>query len=178
MSEQERLDVMTNRSLDGPSIINVPEDWSARAIVAQSGRVSMAAAVPGVHELSDAEVCDSFYYTLFPNFHPWGAYNRIIYRFRPNGNDAQSCLMEVYFISPFRGKRPKPAAYHLLGEDEDWTSAPELGFLGRVFNQDTYNLGRVQSGLRGSQQDYLNFGNYQESKIRHFHSLLERQLEL
>ena len=30
---------------------------------------------------------DNFDYTIFPNFHPWGSFNRIVYRFRPNGDD-------------------------------------------------------------------------------------------
>jgi hypothetical protein len=40
--------------------------------------------------------------------------------------------MEVIYLSPVRGRRPKPAPVHWLAEDEDWTNAPELGFLARV----------------------------------------------
>jgi len=78
--------------------------------------------------------------------------------------------------APFRGRRPKPAPVHWLGDDEDWTRAPELGFLARVFNQDTANLGRIQRGLRGAAHTHVTFGQYQETKIRHFHALLERYL--
>ena len=45
-------------------------------------------------------------YTLFPNFHPWGAFNRITYRFRPNGNDHRSAIMECMMLAPFQGERP------------------------------------------------------------------------
>jgi hypothetical protein len=38
-------------------------------------------------------------------------------------------------------------AIHWLGVDDDWTEAPELGMLARVFNQDTFNLPNVQKGL-------------------------------
>ncbi len=63
---------------------------------------------------------------------------------------------------------------HWLGEDEDWTQAPELGFLTRVFNQDTFNMPKVQIGLRAAQHDEVTYGLYQETKIRHFHSLLDQ----
>jgi hypothetical protein len=63
---------------------------------------------------------------------------------------------------------------HHLAEVDDWTEAPEIGFLTRVFNQDTYNLGRVQRGLRAAAHDEVTYGLYQETKIRHFHTLLER----
>ena len=40
------------------------------------------------------EILDSLDYTLFTNFHTWGAFNKIVYRFRPNGNDNRSAIME------------------------------------------------------------------------------------
>ena len=82
--------------------------------------------------------------------------------------------MEVIYLAPFRGRRPPPAAVHWLSDDEDWTQAPELGFLTRVFNQDTRNLAQVQKGLRAAAHREVTYGLYQETKIRHFHSLLER----
>jgi hypothetical protein len=132
--------------------------------------------VPDARELCDAELLDSFYYTLFPNLHPWAAYNRICYRFRPLGNDPNACLMEVMYLAPFRGRRPPPAPVHELGPDEPWTEAPELGFLARVFEQDTANLARVQRGLRASPDGVVPLGSYQEAKIRRFHALLEQWL--
>ena len=103
-------------------------------------------------DLSDAELVDSFYYTLFPNFHPWGAYNRIVYRFRPNGDNHEESIMECMFLSPYSGERPPAAPIHWLGADDSWTDAPELGFLARVFNQDTFNLPSVQRGLNAARE--------------------------
>jgi len=82
--------------------------------------------------------------------------------------------MEVIYLSPFRGRRPKPAPVHWLGHDDDWTLASELGFLTKVFNQDTFNLPKVQIGLRAAAHSHATFGNYQETKLRHFHALLDR----
>ena len=67
---------------------------------------------------------------------------------------------------------------HWLGPDDDWTNAPELGFLARVFNQDTFNLSKVQLGLRTTSKPGVTLSLYQETKIRHFHRLLEQKLGL
>ena len=176
VSEQDMLDSMVSRSLDAEPMLRVGEGMTARQTLAQMTRMGLNSLVPDAVNLSDAELADSFYYTVFPNFHPWGAYNRINYRFRPHGNDPDHSVMEVIFLSPFRGKRPAPAPTHWLSDDEDWTCAPELGFLARVFNQDTFNLGRVQAGLRGAAHREVVYGQYQETKIRHFHALLDRYL--
>jgi phenylpropionate dioxygenase-like ring-hydroxylating dioxygenase large terminal subunit len=176
-NEQEIFDAMTDRRIDEPPVMEVPEGMTARQLAAFGGRARLQPVVPDAESLCDAEVLDSFYYTVFPNFHPWGAYNRIVYRFRPHGNDPDTCIMEVMYLSPFaEGERPPAAKIHWLGPDDDWTQAPELGFLARVFNQDTYNLPKVQRGLHAMATSGLTLSNYQETKIRHFHRLLERHL--
>lgn len=175
-SEQDMLDTMSGRSIDQAPMMQVAEGMTARQVLAQAARMGLQGSVPSVNEVSDAELNDSFYYTVFPNFHPWGAYNKIVYRFRPY-QDTDHCLMEVMYLAPFRGRRPKPAPVHFLREDEDWTNAPELGFLTKVFNQDTLNLPKVQKGLRQSGVPNVQFASYQESKLRHFHTLLDRQLK-
>ncbi|MEE2776093.1 MAG: aromatic ring-hydroxylating dioxygenase subunit alpha [Acidobacteriota bacterium] len=173
-SEQDMLDSATGRSLDSAAAVEVAEGKTARSTLAQLSRMRLQATVPDTAELSDAEMVDSFYYTLFPNFHPWGAYNRICYRFRPLGDNPRRSIMEVMYLAPFRGKRPPPAPVHWLGEDEDWTHAPELGLLARVFNQDTINLPQVQRGVESSATGRVTLARYQESKLRHFHQLLDR----
>ena len=45
-----------------------------------------------------------------------------------------------------------------------------------MFDQDEFNLEAVQKGLRTTQKPGVTFGVYQESKIRHFHHLLDRCL--
>ena len=80
-----------------------------------------------VDSMSDAEMMDSIDYTLFPNFHPWGAFNRIVYRFRPNGDDHRSSIMECIFLAPYKkGQKPDPAPVHWLTDDENFSDAPEL----------------------------------------------------
>ena len=132
---------------------------------------------PDADTMSDAEVNDSFYFTLFPNFHPWGAFNRIVYRFRPNGMSVDEAIMECMFLSPFpAGHRPPPAPVHWLDADSDWTHAPQLGALARVFNQDSFNLPNVHLGLKASPFEHVTFARYEETKIRHWHMLLDEHL--
>jgi len=175
--QQEQLDVILNRSLDEPQMMHVPEERKAREMAALAMRMQMQRAVPGVHDYSDAEILDSIYYSLFPNFHPWAAFNRVVYRFLPWGGDPDQCTMEVLFLMPFRGRRPSPAPVRELGLDEDWTRAPELGFLSRVFNQDTFNLPKVQRGLHATRAAEIQLAQYQELKLRHFHWLLEKHVQ-
>lgn len=180
-SEQEMLDVMLDRNLDEPPPLVVPEGMTARQLLGARGREAMKAILgPAADRLSDAEMTDSFYFTLFPNFHPWGAFNRITYRFRPYGDDHRMSIMECLYLAPYRpGARPPAAPIHWLGPDDDWTRAPELGMLARVFNQDVYNLPKVQIGLKAMKKPgYVTFGSYGETKIRHFHQLYDRWLGL
>ena len=83
--------------------------------------------------------------------------------------------MECIYLAPYPqdGERPAAAPIHWIDVDDDWTAAPELGMLARVFNQDTYNLPRVQLGLHATKKELVQFGNYGETKIRHFHQLLD-----
>ena len=53
---------------------------------------------------------------------------------------------------------------------------PELGALGKVFNQDTVRFARIQRGLRASVRPSLTLSRYQESRIRHFHATLDAYL--
>jgi len=175
-SQQEMLEAMFTTSLDADPAFAVPRDLSARELMAQMARMQLQAVVPSVTHLSDAEMNDSFYYSVFPNMHPWGAYNRITYRFRPNGNDPDTSIMEVIYLVPFRGERPPPAEIQWLDFDEPWTNAPQLGPLTKVFNQDTFNLPEVQRGLHNAKHSHVVLANYQETKLRHFHSLLEKYI--
>ncbi len=175
--EQEMLQSIVTTSLDEAPMLRVPEGMTARQLFAQMARMQLQSTVPSATDLTDAEMNDSFYYTLFPNFHPWGAYNRIVYRFRPLGNDPDRSIMEVLYLAPYRGsRRPEPAEIHWLDYDEPWTHAPELGPLAKIFAQDTFNLPKVQRGLKSASHSHATFANYQETKIRHFHTLLEKYI--
>lgn len=172
-SETEIIRAMLDVRVDQEAPLSVPEGGTARAVAAAAARTRWRPIVGDrVDEMSDAEMMDSIDYTLFPNFHPWGAFNRIVYRFRPNGDDHRSSIMEVLFLSPFSGERPPPAKVRELGVDEPWTTATELGMLGKVFDQDVFNMAKVQLGLETTFKPGITLANYQESKVRWLHHLL------
>lgn len=171
-SEQEMFESVMMRHLDDPPAPQVPPGMTARAMMAAAARANLQPILGDGAVISDACVSDSIYYSLFPNFHPWGGYNRIVYRFRPYENRRDKSVMECYYLSPFAGERPAPAPMHWLAEDEPWTNAPELGLLAKVFTQDSFNLPQVQKGLEAAQYEEVVLANYQETKIRHFHALL------
>tara|TARA_Y100000589_G_C26890115_1_gene521739 strand:- start:244 stop:696 length:453 start_codon:yes stop_codon:yes gene_type:complete len=131
-----------------------------------------------VDSICDAELIDAIFFSVFPNWHPWGCLNPIQYRFRPNGDNPDECIFEcmLFLPSPLSEERPPPAAVQWLAADDDWTLAPQLGMLAKVFNQDLYNLPQVQHGLKNLARNHVVFAQYQETKLRHFHLLLQRQL--
>ena len=158
--------------------VPLPEGMSARAFAAEQARTRIGAIAGAVlTDKSDSMMVDAIEYFLFPNFMPWAAYGSPIqYRFRPNGSDVNSCLMDVVMLMPFAGERPPAAKVHKIAVTESWTTAPQLGGLGAIFDQDTSNLARVQKGLRASAKRTVTLGEYQEARIRHFHRTLDEYL--
>ena len=177
-TEDEMMRAMMDVRVDQSSPFTVQQGQSMRAVAAAASRERWRdAAGDWVDRISDAEMMDSIDYTIFPNFHPWGAFNRIVYRFRPNGDDHRSSIMEVIFLAPFIGERPPPAAIHWLEESESFTDAPELGMLAQVFDQDLFNMPRVQTGLEATRKPGVTLSNYQESKVRWLHAKLDEYME-
>ena len=177
-TEDEMMRAMTDTRHDEATPLPVGDGESMRAVGAEASRDRWRpVAGDRVDEMSDAELMDSIDYTVFPNFHPWGAFNRIVYRFRPNGDDHRSSIMECMFLAPFNGERPPNAPVHFLTEDETFLDAPELGMLGKVFDQDLFNMSRVQQGLETTHKPGVTLANYQESKIRWIHDKLASWIE-
>ena len=52
-----------------------------------------------------------------------------------------------------------------------------MGLVGAVFDQDCANLPYVHAGLKAMRKPGITLGNYQESRIRHFHQTLGQYLE-
>jgi len=130
-----------------------------------------------VDDLTDAEFLDAWVYTVFPNFMPWGAFNRIFYRFRPNGDEYESCIFEIFYLAPFSGDRPPPATETKLGPSDPWTDAPELEKLAMVAEQDTFNMQRVHQGLKVLRREGVLLSRYQESIVRWRQDLIQEYVE-
>jgi len=180
-SQQEMMDAITSISdkAGGAERLIVPQGVTTREILATQRRKMLTDLGLDVENLTDAEMIDTIHYYIFPNIVVWTAYGSpIVYRFRPNGADHESHLMDVVFLSPYdrRKARPSPAATTRLRIDQSWTGAPELGRLGWVFDQDVGNAPLVLAGMKASGKRTVSLAVYQEARIRHYHATLDRYL--
>jgi phenylpropionate dioxygenase-like ring-hydroxylating dioxygenase large terminal subunit len=181
MTEQEVADAHLGYFARLPAgTVDVPEGATARQAAADVMR-SVLSRTTGVDlsGITDCEALDAIEYYLFPNFAPWaGPLQSLVYRWRPNGDDPESCIMDVYRLVPFPAgtERPAPARHTHLGVDQPWSDAPGMGGLADIFAQDMANLPRVQRGLHTSGKPGVTLGNYQEIRIRHIHLALDRYI--
>jgi phenylpropionate dioxygenase-like ring-hydroxylating dioxygenase large terminal subunit len=129
-----------------------------------------------IDAISDIELFTTGYFTVFPNFHPWTAFDEFTYRFRPYQDDPEKCLMETYYLRPFKGERPTPARTIWLGIDQSHIEVEEIGDVARIFHQDEFNIPAVQKGLHNLKAigRGVMLGVYQATKIRHFHKLWDK----
>ena len=176
-TEQEMLESLLDVREGEEAPVQIPEGETLRSFAAQIGRAALRPAIGDEADaVSDAELIDAMEYTILPNFHPWASYQRAVYRFRPHGDSHEQAVMEVMLISPFEGERPAPAKCAWLGVDEPWTKPDVLGITGRILDQDSTNIAKLQVGLRSAPIAGLRMSSYQESRIRHFHAWLEKRI--
>jgi len=170
VSDEEILSLMFSTR----DAAEVPAGTPARQVIADGVRRTIAAEAGREVEMSDTEAVDAVEYFVFPNFMPWPSYTTpLVYRFRPNGNDPDSAVIDVMLLQPVPASgRPPAARPRVLGSGETFADAPELGYLGRILNQDYATLGRVQRGLHATVRTDLTLAHYQEARIRHFHATL------
>ena len=175
-------DVAIMRATLGAQAAGVPVEpgATARQTLADLARVALGERTGrDFSAVTDSELLDGIEYLLFPNFMPWAGYlTAFVYRFRPNGHDPDSCVIDIMVLEPVPETGPRPAAAptRYLAADETWADAPELGFFGRIFNQDGSTFARIQRGLHASVQPSTNLARYQESRIRHLHATLDEYL--
>ena len=134
-----------------------------------------------VDKVCDSELTGNIYFNLFPNQMPSSSFGplAIWFRFRPNGNNPEECIMEAICIAPTpEGTEPPPAPpAHVLDADDSWTLAPEIGGLAMVMDQDTGNMSWVQKGVHSLEGGVLQLADYNEAKLRHFYKLLDEYLD-
>jgi phenylpropionate dioxygenase-like ring-hydroxylating dioxygenase large terminal subunit len=183
VSEQQILDTLVSGSgrIINDQKILVPEGGNAREILAEISRENYA--IEDGHDYShatDLEMLDALVYNVFPNFSPWGGYvPNVIYRWLPDGDNPDSCFMDVMILKRVKKDTPKPAGCptHLLSENEKWSDAAELGALGPIFDQDMGNMPVVQEGMHAAKLKQINLANYQEVRIRHTHTVLDKYMK-
>jgi phenylpropionate dioxygenase-like ring-hydroxylating dioxygenase large terminal subunit len=161
----------------------LPEGMTARAMVAEMAKAMVGPQVGlDLNDRSHAELIDSIEYFVFPNWLPWaGVTQGLQYRFRPNGNDPDSAIFDVQLQLPFdpSGPRPPSAPLRVLDYEESFADeVPELSLFGPIFDQDFANLAAIQKGMKTHGKPGISFSDYQEARIRHFHQLLDKWLEI
>ncbi|MEM1231775.1 MAG: aromatic ring-hydroxylating dioxygenase subunit alpha [Pseudomonadota bacterium] len=127
--------------------------------------------------VSNSIMLDSIEYFLFPNacFFP-GVAIPLVYRFRPLGPDRT--LHDILQLQPLpdSGERPPPAPVVRLDIDRSYTTVEGFGSLDIILDQDSENFRRQWAGFRAARKEGQTLGNYQESRIRHFHQTLDEYL--
>jgi phenylpropionate dioxygenase-like ring-hydroxylating dioxygenase large terminal subunit len=104
---------------------------------------------------------------LFPNqIMLQGATGLLGYRARPNGDNPNSCIFDVYSM-----RRYAPGAEPKI--DQQWSQDhDDEGFWGKILCQDFENLREVQRGLRSRAIAAARPSPQQESVISNFHRAL------
>ena len=185
ISEQKIADTMFGVSamVARPTEAEVPDGMSAREFIGM--RNSEEFSKNHDRELSsfatNSERMDSILYSIFPNLAPWAGFHpNITYRFRPNGDDHTTAIMEIIVLCqlPSGAERPKDSPARRMGEDELFSQAPELGVeLGTIFDQDLFNMPMIQKGMANVESGELVLANYQEVRIRHFHQTIDKYIQ-
>jgi hypothetical protein len=161
-------------AIHGPP--KIPPGMTYRKHVANTARENLRPVIGDKADaLCDAEVVDSFYYTVFPNFHPWISYNSVLQHFKPYGDRHDMSTMEIMYLLPFKGERPPPAKIRFLGPDQRFLEATELGETAAIADQDDWNVAKVQRGLQtlDLNKPGITMGIYQHSQVRHFHNIYD-----
>jgi phenylpropionate dioxygenase-like ring-hydroxylating dioxygenase large terminal subunit len=183
LSEQEILDgmLMGDRSLVDGGRPMVPEGSTARDVMADQMRRTFREQFGlDLSEMSNSEVLDSIKYTLFPNLFIFAGISlRILYQYRPLGNDPNRCLFDIMFMRPAPKDRPapEPAPVTHVSEEESYRDVPGMdpGF-GLLFDQDTQILRWQQEGNLATAKGAITYSTYMESRLRHINGTLDRYL--
>ena len=178
MTEDELLEFLAVYGLE-PRKVN--EGETARAIAASELRKYFGDTL-GI-DFSDASEClmlDSIEYHLFPNMFFFPGINiPMAYRFRPDGTDVDTAVMDLLILEPMAEgeEHPEPPEPIFIDVEQSWTEADGIGWLGPVYDEDTGNLAMQQQGFKTNRdKSGLTLGNYQEARIRRVHMTLDQFL--
>ncbi len=182
-TEQAGLDSFFQRNLaEPPDVAAHPGEPSFRTTINHIREFFRGVIGDKIDEYHDVELTGADMFHIFPNFHPWGAFSRLVYRFRPYKGDPDRSIIDMILMAPWPEDRPRPppAEIHWLKPGETIADAPELGSLARIFLQDIANMPMVQEGLRSirEMQGYIICSSHNEAPVRHIHDWYEKWMGL
>jgi phenylpropionate dioxygenase-like ring-hydroxylating dioxygenase large terminal subunit len=121
--------------------------------------------------IPDEDIVSAIDYCIYPNMvGPVSAGNWILFRFRPNGNDPDTCLYDVMFLHRFGADEQVPEVEH-----EFYPNWRDHDGWGATIGQDLSNMGHVQAGLHQTSCPGLRL-NRQEAGVRNFEKFIDRYL--
>ena len=150
---------------------DVPADVPSVQFITDVRRRAGAAKGIDYSRIPDEDVFAAIDYCIYPNMvGPVSAGNWILFRFRPNGNDPDTCLYDVMFMHRFGAGEQVPQVEHEFypnwRDHDDW---------GPVIGQDLSNMGHVQTGMHQASYAALRL-NRQEAGVRNFEKFIDRYL--
>ena len=148
----------------------------ARAAFANAIRNMAPALGADFSQLSEAQMCDDFHYTIFPNL-TFNTHSMFVWVFthRPHPDDPNKMFFDfVSLVNVPDQNVPRPEKIHLRATEGDTVGGRVEG--GELLDEDLYNLPRIQQGMRSAAFRELHLGT-QEVRILHFHETLMHYLD-
>jgi hypothetical protein len=130
----------------------------------------MAEAGIDIEGLTETQLVDDYEWFIFPNIEIHTlAFGCWVFRVRPNGTDPESMIFDMWFLHKVpEGMEKPPAAENVHVETG--------GSCGAVMDQDFNNIVIQQQGLHSSGFQGFRI-SAMETRITHFHGVLDRYLE-
>ena len=151
VGEQDILDAMFLTKDDADAV--VPTGGTARQVLAERTRRQLAERTGGDYSaVTDCEALDAIEYFVFPELRAVGRVHDAARlpvpasRRRPQ----TAAEMDVMLLEPVpvSGPRPPAVSTRHLESGQRWADAPELGYLGRILDQDTATWRASSTGSR------------------------------
>jgi phenylpropionate dioxygenase-like ring-hydroxylating dioxygenase large terminal subunit len=173
LQNQEQISLAHQDDIDYVrSLPEVPRDATALSFLNDVRRqVGKAGGVDYSH-ISDEDLLANIDYCIYPNMvGPISAGNWILFRFRPNGDDPDTCIFDVFFLHRFPdGQEPSKVEHEWYPH---WTDHDNWRF---TLLQDLSNMAHVQRGMHQRTFPGLRL-NRQEAGIRNHHRFLYRYMK-
>ena len=134
----------------------------------RAAREQAAARGLDVSDLNDDQLSDDYHYYLFPSltFNITGGAGFALFRQRPHESDPNKMYFDLYAFARLpEGVEAPPRPVHSQHKHGELS-------LGLVFDQDSYNLPRVQKGMNSRAYKGLLI-NYRERRIRHMNRVID-----
>lgn len=167
----------------GGDIPQLEADQTLRTVLADATRAALSSACGRDYSAcSEVELIDSMQYFLFPNIILFRGYVFPVgYRFRPNGHDPDTCIMDFMIFQdlPEGAERPELPDVVDMGDKSFGEALVGLNEeLRLIYDQDIQNMALQQAGFKVGGKTTVTLSQYQEVRIRHLHQTLDYYINM